>query len=348
MSDLQSASQPDIRTVGAHPDHWYPVAWADDVKAGHVIQTRWSGDSIALYRTRSGIVTALENRCAHRQVPLHLGAVDGDRLRCGYYGWAYDASGKCVDVPYLGSCRMPNGVRSYPVRELSGMVMIFPGDPAIADARFPDALGAASDNRYRTGRLDRRVNCHYSFLHENLFDMNHQFLHRHNMGSIKAKCLGSRSGSGWCEVEYTFARASGRQSLGEAAILGALRTKAGGFRDLMRIRTAYPYQHLSVWVGKGEDPALNVWLCYTPQDKDQRTNRTFGFLSVKKAAIPGLTLLAWPLVRWFTERIFLEDKIIVEAEQAAWDSQGRDLNQEVFPPILKLRETLIQCGARSG
>ena len=30
----------------------------------------------------------------------------------------------------------------------------------------------------------RTVNCHYSFLHENLLDMNHQFLHRGVVGRI--------------------------------------------------------------------------------------------------------------------------------------------------------------------
>ena len=41
-------------------------------------------------------------------------------------------------------------------------------------------------------------------MHENLFDMNHQFLHRSLMGTIKATCLGRRQGEDWCEVDYTF------------------------------------------------------------------------------------------------------------------------------------------------
>ena len=78
---------------------------------------------------------------------------------------------------------------------------------------------------YKTRRLNREVACHYSFLHENLFDMNHQFLHRKNMGSIKARCLGRRGGETWCEVDYTFSRTEGRQSVGEAAILSAMRAR---------------------------------------------------------------------------------------------------------------------------
>lgn len=335
----------DIRKVGSHPDHWYPLAWSDEIAPGKVIGRQFAGQPIALFRTRDGVLAALEDRCAHRQVPLHLGVVAGQTLKCGYHGWAYDQGGTCIDVPYLGSCRLPNGVKSYPVREASGMVLVYPGNPAHAEARWPAHLGRAADPRYRTRRLNREVACHYSFLHENLFDMNHQFLHRKNMGSIKARCLARRGGESWCEVDYTFSRTEGRQSMGEAAILSAMRPGDGTkFRDLMTIRTDYPYQHLRVWVGDTQgDPALDVWLCYTPLDADQRRNRTFGFLSIKKARL-GLTTLAWPFIAWFTERIFQEDKVIVEAEQRAHDAQGADCNHEVFPAILDLRTLLVRCG----
>jgi hypothetical protein len=79
----------------------------------------------------------------------------------------------------------------------------------------------------------------------------------------------------------------------------------------------------------------------------QRSNRTFGYLSVLKPPVPGLIHLVWPFVTWFTERIFTEDKSIVEQEQAAHDAQGQDLNNEVFPAIRDLRALLIRCGLRS-
>ncbi|MHB8285216.1 MAG: hypothetical protein ACYDD1_11120, partial [Caulobacteraceae bacterium] len=52
----------------------------------------------------------------------------------------------------------------------------------------------------------------------------------------------------------------------------------------------------------------------------------------------------WPFVTWFTEKIFTEDKDIVESEQAAHDAQGGDWNNEVFPPIRDLRQVLARCG----
>ncbi|MEF8762211.1 hypothetical protein, partial [Stenotrophomonas sp. A3_2] len=76
-----------------------------------------------------------------------------------------------------------------------------------------------------------------------------------------------------------------------------------------------------------------------------RSNRTFGLLSVRRPPVPLVLALAWPLLVMFTERIFAEDRQIVEFEQAAFDQQGADWNREVFPPILELRDLLRRCGA---
>ena len=341
----------DLRRIGAHPDHWYAVAWSDELKPGRTLARRFAGEPIVLYRGQSGRVFALEDRCAHRQVPLHLGVVAGDDLKCHYHGWKYDCSGKCVDVPYLGKERMPNGVKSYPAREIDGLIFIFPGDRALAEARVPKALGFSQRPDYKTRRLNREVACHYTFMHENLFDMNHQFMHRKQMGSIRAQCLGRQHGDNWAQVEYSFSRTGGKPSVGEQVIVDLMRprkTAKQDFSDHMCIRTDYPTQSLKVWVGRDiqltSDPVLNVWLGYTPLDAEQRTNRTYGYLSVKKPKLPGVIHAVWPFVTWFTENIFREDKEIVEFEQRAYDAQGTDWNNEVFPPIKDLRGVLARCG----
>jgi phenylpropionate dioxygenase-like ring-hydroxylating dioxygenase large terminal subunit len=341
----------DLRRIDAHPDHWYPLAWSKELVSGRTLARRFGGNPIVLYRGESGAVFALEDRCAHRQVPLHLGVVSGDALKCHYHGWTYDCRGKCVSVPYLGKDRLPNGVRSYPVCEIDGLIMIFPGDPNLAEARKPQTLGSYRRKDYKTRPLYREVACHYTFMHENLFDMNHQFMHRKQMGSIRAQCLGRAHGENWAQVEYSFTRTDGRTSLGEAVIVDLVRKrgeKKADFRDHMRIRTDYPNQSLKVWVGRDisdtQDPVLDVWLAYTPTDAAQHSNRTYGYLSVKKPPVPGLIHAVWPFVVWFTENIFREDKHIVECEQRAYDAQGADWNNEVFPAIHDLRGVLGRCG----
>jgi len=354
VSVLQPANSPnafDLRRVGAHPDFWYPLAWSHEIKVGKTLARHFAGEPIVLYRGTGGQVFALEDRCAHRQVPLHLGVVNGDDLKCHYHGWVYSCSGKCVNVPYMGPERLPNGVKGYPAREVDGLVFVFPGDPNLAESRAPQALGSSRDPAYKTRRLNREVACHYSFMHENLFDMNHQFMHRKQMGSITARCLGKDHGDTWAQVEYSFTRTAGRPSAGEKVIVDLMRKRGApkkDFSDHMQIRTDYPYQSLKVWLGRDiqptDMPVLDVWLGYTPLDGAQRTNRTYGYLSVKKPALPGIIHAVWPFVTWFTENIFREDKDIVEHEQRAYDVQGADWNNEVFPPIRDLRGVLARCG----
>ena len=119
----------DLRRIGAHPDHWYPLAWSHEVKPrpGARRPIRRRADRAGAEQGTASVF-ALEDRCAHRQVPLHKGVVDGGAIRCCYHGWTYDRTGRCIDVPYLGKGHLPNGVRAYPCREAEGLVFVFPGD----------------------------------------------------------------------------------------------------------------------------------------------------------------------------------------------------------------------------
>jgi phenylpropionate dioxygenase-like ring-hydroxylating dioxygenase large terminal subunit len=335
----------DLRRVGAHPDHWYPVAWSTELKPGRTLAVQFAGEPIVLVRPKEGEVFALEDRCAHRQVPLSRGMVDGCAVRCCYHGWTYDRTGGCIDVPYLGKGKLPNGVRAYPCRELHGLILIFPGDPARADSVAVPGLGSVADPAYKTRRFGRVVGCHYSFMHENLMDMNHQFLHRRQMGQMRARLLGRAAGEDWVEARYSFARLAGKQPIGEALIFSQRRDapEAADAGEVMTIRTEYPYQMLRIRSGEAE-PMMDLWIVYVPLDRAQRTNRTFGLLSVRRPKLGFLLDAAWPLLVLFTERIFREDRDIVEMEQAAHDAQGGDRNQEVFPVIRDLRRLLGACG----
>ena len=118
-------NRPDLRKTGIHPDHWYPLARSKTLKPGKSVDVRFAGDPIVLVRTESGSVFALEDRCAHRQVPLHAGTVHGEHIQCCNHGWTYDATGRCVDVPYLGDGEaLPKRVRGYPCREAHGLIFV--------------------------------------------------------------------------------------------------------------------------------------------------------------------------------------------------------------------------------
>ncbi|WP_329431849.1 aromatic ring-hydroxylating dioxygenase subunit alpha [Streptomyces sp. NBC_01280] len=347
--DERGEAVADLRRIGIDPDYWYPVAVSRAVRKERTFAAVFAGERIALYRGRSGSVHALEDRCAHRQVPLSLGVVEGDVLRCCYHAWAYRGNGRISQIPYLpkGCERPPRGVRSYPVREAFGLVFVFPGDPEKAEsAPFPvlPEFGAAT---HRTMTFSRTVNCHYSFMHENLLDMNHQFLHRSVLGRIQPKLLGYETGPQFVEARYLFVPAGGKKDRG-AGLLSAEGLGGQQTPDEITIRTQYPYQTLQAVPDGAELPSFSLWAAYVPEDAEQRVNHAYGLLMIAKPPVPGVLQLAWPLIRRFTERVFAQDRMAVEAEQRAWDEQGEDQNHEVFPLILDVRHMLRTNGVPLG
>ena len=335
----------DLRRVGSNPDFWYPVALSRSVRTGRVLATAFASERIALYRGASGTVHALEDRCAHRQVPLSMGVVEGETLRCCYHAWAYRGDGRISQIPYLskGDGRPPRGVRGYPVREAYGLVFVFPGDPEKAAVTALPDLPAFRSPKYRTMTFSRTVRCHYSFMHENLLDMNHQFLHRGVVGRLHPELLEYRTGPRSVEATYLFTHAGGKRNRG-ASLLAAEGMGGGDSRDVMTIRTAYPYQTLDLVPENAERPAFSLWAAYVPEDAEQRSCHAYGLLMIEKPGIPGALHLAWPLIRRFSERVFAEDRMAVEAEQRAWEEQGEDRNHEVSPLILDVREVLRANG----
>lgn len=158
---------------------------------------------------------------------------------------------------------------------------------------------------------------------------------------------GLTRGDDWVEVNYTFARMAGSQPMGEALLFGASKNAGSqANKSVMTVRTCYPYQTLQIRSGDGV-LVMDLWIVYVPLDAAQRTNRTFGLLSIRKPKMTFALDLAWPLLIWFTERIFKEDRWIVEREQEAHDRQGADWNCELFPVINELRDLLRHCGGRT-
>lgn len=347
-SDLYERKGPDLRRINLNPDFWHPIAWSHKIKPGKAFGTRYAGDPVVIIRPEDGsAVYALEDRCAHRQVPLSKGHVDGEVVRCCYHGWAFDRKGDCVTVPYLNKPGVGRGVKTYPCRESGGLVFIFPGNPALAD-HIPVPLPSQVNNpEFKTRRFDPRVNCHYSFMHENLMDMNHQFLHRKQMGQITSRFMGQDKGENFVEARYSFARKGGEQPLAERLLFGKhndkIDVKDQPVDEIVTVRTTYPYQTLQIH-DKDGDLIMDLWAAYVPQGKDEDETQTFGLLSVKRPKWKFLLDLAWPVLGIFTNRIFLEDKEIVELEQAAWRDLGGDHNVEVFPVVRNLRDLLIRSG----
>jgi phenylpropionate dioxygenase-like ring-hydroxylating dioxygenase large terminal subunit len=347
----RAGNEPDLRRIGLHPDFWYPLAVSKELKKGKTLGVSFAGEPIVLVRTESGVVFTLEDRCAHRQMPLSCGVVAGEVVKCCYHAWAFNAEGKCT-IPYLpkDAPNRPSGVRPYACREAYGLIFVFTGDIARAETvPFPD-LPEVNAPTHKTMFFTREVACHYSFMHENLMDMNHQFLHRRWLKRVKPTLLETRKHDDLVEVKYKFELTEGKAPLATKVMLGGEQDDPNNEKfDIMTVTTRYPYQFLQLRRPEDTENALDLWSVYVPVDREQRRHRTFGFLNIRKPDKFAFLLTAfWPVIRYFTESVFTEDRFAVEMEQKAWDAQGADWNQEILPFVMDLRALLIERGLPVG
>ncbi|MGK3203415.1 aromatic ring-hydroxylating dioxygenase subunit alpha [Amycolatopsis sp. MEPSY49] len=164
-------------------NQWYVAAYGREVGRELFARTVL-GEPIVFYRTESGEVTALADRCVHRRYPLSESRLDGDRIICGYHGFTYDRAGSCVAVP--GQKRIPRTARvpSYPVVEQDSFVWVWIGDRDLADpAAIPRAPWLA-DPAYTTVSGMEPLAARYELLVDNLLDLSHEtYLHGGYIGT---------------------------------------------------------------------------------------------------------------------------------------------------------------------
>jgi phenylpropionate dioxygenase-like ring-hydroxylating dioxygenase large terminal subunit len=165
---------------------WYVACWSAEVKVGAMFNRRLLDEPVVFFRKEDGAAVALQDRCPHRFIPLHLGTVRGDRIECGYHGLQFDCSGKCIKNPH-GDGKIPAAakVRSYPVQDRHGMLWIWMGDGDGAATPVPDYSMIEAGSGYLTstgGYIHIKAN--YELMAENLLDLSHiTYLHDGLLGS---------------------------------------------------------------------------------------------------------------------------------------------------------------------
>ena len=162
---------------------WYVVAWAHEIPGDGFLARTVLGEPLLVYRTSNSKLTALEDRCCHRQAPLSKGKREGDAIRCGYHGLKFDAQGVCVEVPGLEKAPANARVRTYPVIEHKKWIFVWMGDAARADASMlPDIFSNDDpDWQYKPGYMHYETP--YLLICDNLLDFSHlTYVHEKTLG----------------------------------------------------------------------------------------------------------------------------------------------------------------------
>jgi phenylpropionate dioxygenase-like ring-hydroxylating dioxygenase large terminal subunit len=142
-------------------------------------------EPIVLFRKANGEAAALEDRCCHRQLPLSMGKIEGDHLRCGYHGLKFDPSGRCVEIPGQDSIPPQAKVRAYPLVERYQWLWIWMGEPAQADPNLiPNWWWADHAEWAFTQPEQIQVKCNYQLISDNVLDVTHlAYVHATSIGA---------------------------------------------------------------------------------------------------------------------------------------------------------------------
>jgi len=161
------------------PRAWY-IACRSSALRRKPLATTILDTPLVVFRTRNGTAAALLDRCAHRNAPLSLGRVAGERLACRYHGWEFCAEGRCELVPALAGPQQSHGRRvpSFATREQNGFVWVFAAADETPDSE-PYHFAHLEDPGYGQFRIDYRVDATLHATLENMLDVPHTaFLHR--------------------------------------------------------------------------------------------------------------------------------------------------------------------------
>lgn len=179
----ETASTEEIKRPTFPLDMWYVAALGKEVQDKPLGRTLLN-HSIVFYRTPDGKVSALEDRCCHRNLPLSLGTIDESGIRCGYHGMLYDGTGKCIEIP--GQDKIPSRARvsAYPIKEQGALIWIWFGSEGNEEPTCePPTYDVHNDNRYHYDGDVYHYQAPYQLIHDNLLDLSHLgYVHLRTIG----------------------------------------------------------------------------------------------------------------------------------------------------------------------
>jgi phenylpropionate dioxygenase-like ring-hydroxylating dioxygenase large terminal subunit len=314
---------------------WYVAGTGDEIGPG-MITRHLLGQQVLLYRRASGEVVAMEDRCAHRSLPLSRGRLDGDRVTCAYHGFVFGPTGECVRVPSQEHVPPGSRVRVFPVREDPPFVWIWPGDRRRAGLAEPPRLRWLHDPGWATVGGSARVAANYWLLHENALDLTHfPFVHG------EASPYGYTRVPPRLEIEVSETSVSYSRTFPAMRLVDWQATATGLSREL-----DYPQRERGTFVS----PALHVdHMDVLAEQGDGAGAYEKVFIRAFTPESPGATRVFWQIARNYAlrdggvgkqlaaihEQLMAEDIDLLEDIQAHAD--GRPNQMRVQADLASLR-----------
>jgi 3-ketosteroid 9alpha-monooxygenase subunit A len=309
------------------PTGWFQVAWSADIAVGDVVPMHYFGRDLVAFRQLDGTARVLDGHCQHLGASLaHGGCVVEGGIQCPFHGWVWNGDGRNVHIPYQHRTNKARRVRSYPVAELNGSILIWhdsAGREPLWDA--PDAftvLGEHVQSRRfhafdaQCRILFERVKVHPQVIAENAVDPHHfRFVHRTPISPV---VLRERTDDSTWSAKVGFGKrwAGGTDRDGDTMNTIEIYWSGVGFsynaehiRDGIRV--------ISICATPVDDDSSNIFAGYWISQEDQEGPGDFeSRLAAAKLALPDD-------IRIWEHQIYLEPPGLATSEAAGFRALRR-------------------------
>lgn len=167
-------------------NQWYAILPSKAVCRNQIVGIRRLSMDLALFRSSKGEIGCVSDQCTHRGASLSKGKVKDGCVQCPFHGLEFDRTGRCAFIPANGRGSTENigryNVKSWAVRESSGIIYLWYGAPETAAAGLP-FFHEDVDDTWVYSEISDHWNAHYSRCIENQLDVVHlPFVHHNTIG----------------------------------------------------------------------------------------------------------------------------------------------------------------------
>lgn len=162
---------------------WYVAANAFELDNDALVGRTICNEQVVMFRTSTGDVRAIQDRCPHRFVPLSMGRRIDDTIQCAYHGLRFDGTGACVEAPNDDDNQKARAcIKAYPAVERYRLIWLWLGDAELADpAKIPVFEFLTNpQEKYSIVQGYSHIKGNSQLLADNLLDLSHiHYLHPH-------------------------------------------------------------------------------------------------------------------------------------------------------------------------
>ncbi|WP_066266389.1 aromatic ring-hydroxylating dioxygenase subunit alpha [Hydrogenophaga palleronii] len=162
---------------------WYVAGFQNELDDAKVVARTFLGVPVVMMRHSDGRITALEDMCPHRLMPLSAGKRVGDELECAYHGMRFGVTGICTLAP--GQTHIPTQacVRNYPLVQRHGLLWIWMGKPELAAPELVPDIRWNDHPAWTPSRGYHHVEASFQLSVDNLMDLGHEsWVHLRTIG----------------------------------------------------------------------------------------------------------------------------------------------------------------------